>query len=158
MSNLAGRFVRSASAGTAHVVACLSPLVAAREEVAWELLQSERVFYRSIIIISECFSTLAKPRSQLAKIFVEVDALLRLHADSLMILMNKMDNWSETSVLGPLLVRVAKKSNVEIYTRFHRMVADLAKEANKFLPGGKHFQRHEEMAAKGARIRKTDTA
>lgn len=125
--------------------------------MGWELLETERVFYRSLVIINEVFRPMAKPRSQLAKLCSEVEAMLRPHAEILVILLNKMESWSDASVLGPLFHRIAKKSSIEVFTKFHRLLADWSKEASKFLPGGKLFQEHEELAAKGAQLRKTDS-
>jgi alpha-tubulin suppressor-like RCC1 family protein len=68
VGSFAARFVRSVSCGTAHMTACLSPGAGgAREAVGWELLETERIYYRSLVIISEVFKPMAKPRSQLGK-------------------------------------------------------------------------------------------
>jgi hypothetical protein len=83
--------------------------------------------------------------------------MLKPHAEILVLLSNKMDSWSDSSVLSSVLSRIAKKSSIEIYTRFHRLLGDWTKKSNKFLPGGKKFSEHEALAARVTQLRKTDS-
>ncbi len=159
LGSFSARFVRSLSCGTAHLTACLAPQNALREAIGWEMLETERIYFRSLVILIEVYKpALAKPRSTLGKLFAEVEAMLRPHTEILQVLGAKMDLWTDASVLGPLLLRIAKKSNIEVYTRFHRLLSDWLKQSGKFLPGGKKFQEGDLLAPKVAMLRKVDSA
>jgi hypothetical protein len=59
IGSFSARFVRSLSCGTAHVTACLSPQNGAREAIGWELLETERIHFRSLVILIEVFKVSA---------------------------------------------------------------------------------------------------
>jgi alpha-tubulin suppressor-like RCC1 family protein len=158
LGSFSARFVRSLSYGTAHVTACLAPPQnAEREAAGWELLETERIYFRSLLMLVEVFKGLAKPRSPLGKLFAELEQMIKPHKEILQDLESRMENWSDQSCLGSLLMHVAKKSNIDNYTRFHRLHSEWSKTAHNYVPGGKHAKETELLNEKTLSFRKTDS-
>ena len=157
IGSFSARFVRSLSCGTAHVTACLAPPDAQREALGWELLATERIYLRSLRILNDIYKSSTKARSTLGKLFGEIESMIKPHSELMDELDKKMANWSDATTLGSLMQLIAKKTNIDMYTRFHRLHSEWSKQSASYLPGGKHFREGEDLVQRIAALRKSDS-
>ena len=159
VGSFSARRVRKATSGSAHCAAVLTPVNGERESIGWEMLESERVYFRSLTILLDVFrSQNKKPRSVLSKMFAEVESMATIHGSLLQELETKMESWTDASTLGTMLKNISSKKVIENYTRFHRLHTEWSKKSGNYQVGGKKFAQTEEALTMVSEIRKTETA
>lgn len=100
----------------------------------------------------------AKPRSKLAKLLTEIEALMAPHTQVLRQLDAIMATFNDATVLGPVFEHLSSKRFIESYTRFQRAHSEWSRKAtSQFAPGGKMFAEGEALVPEALRIRKTDS-
>jgi alpha-tubulin suppressor-like RCC1 family protein len=160
LGTFSARFVSSGDCGASHVGAVVLPSSATRQLIAWELVETERIYLRSLHIILQVYKAQAKQRSALAKMLVEVEAMVKPHLSIMAELDECMQGWSDAATcFGPLFQRLSSKKFIEMYIRFERLHSEWSKKATaQFQPGGKRYTQGEQLLPEVMKVRKTESS
>ena len=134
VGSISARHVRSIASGARHLGAVVTSVKAQRELIGWEMLQSEKVYLRSLKILTSVYKSACKGKKKLSKLLSEASALMNIHSSIVVSLTRVMRDFDEHSSLSGVFAQVANPKLIWRYVKFDGLRRDFVKRFPNFQP------------------------